>query len=232
MVDNLILENFKTREYHDWITNVRKDGSVTFNEAHSYISYRDSLKCQLCGMTLDSVEPAHLDHIIPKSQYGHNYLSNVHLSCPTCNMDKSIDRLNQEYDLRIGALKRTIKYIPEDVAYIIYKSLNNHYGSKSQIPFSDIFFKKYVYKPQIINNKEIENLYKMEIEKYGISYLDIAINAPVKREYNDLLSQINGKYSYIRSKNDWSQDFRVFASEVQLKYEVVYNCDLTKYKLK
>jgi hypothetical protein len=55
------------------------------------IADRDGWDCAYCGIALagkpDRPEP-HVDHVIPKSRGGRNWLENKVLACPTCNMQK------------------------------------------------------------------------------------------------------------------------------------------------
>jgi 5-methylcytosine-specific restriction endonuclease McrA len=52
--------------------------------------YRDGGKCMKCGKRL-LPNNFHVDHIIPISKGGDEWdLSNLELSCPSCNLSKGI----------------------------------------------------------------------------------------------------------------------------------------------
>ncbi|WP_081161523.1 HNH endonuclease [Ensifer aridi] len=47
---------------------------------------RDGCSCAYCGNIAD---PVHIDHIIPLSRGGTNHLSNLTVSCSSCNLEKA-----------------------------------------------------------------------------------------------------------------------------------------------
>jgi len=52
---------------------------------------RDGGKCRYCGKRLPYHE-FHLDHIKPRYWWGNDYVFNLCLSCPKCNMDKGANK--------------------------------------------------------------------------------------------------------------------------------------------
>jgi 5-methylcytosine-specific restriction endonuclease McrA len=68
-----------------------KDGNkveVTLEEVKELFATFDGL-CIYCGAKEDPDGPTfHLEHVIPRSQFGRNHISNLVISCPTCNSKK------------------------------------------------------------------------------------------------------------------------------------------------
>lgn len=52
---------------------------------------RDDGKCRYCHKDIE-YNDAHLDHILPRSLWGNDYIFNLALSCPTCNMKKGANK--------------------------------------------------------------------------------------------------------------------------------------------
>lgn len=48
---------------------------------------RDGGRCRYCGNVVQ-YETFHLDHIVPRSEWGNDYVFNLATSCPECNMSK------------------------------------------------------------------------------------------------------------------------------------------------
>ena len=75
-------------------TNVRNrtarrkaaEGSHTAQEIIELLD-RQNWKCAECGASLQ--EKRHIDHVVPLSRGGSNYISNLQGLCPTCNCSKN-----------------------------------------------------------------------------------------------------------------------------------------------
>lgn len=52
---------------------------------------RDGGKCRYCGKSVE-YKDFHLDHILPRYYWGNDYVFNLCVSCPDCNMNKGADR--------------------------------------------------------------------------------------------------------------------------------------------
>lgn len=52
---------------------------------------RDDGKCRYCHKDVE-YKNAHLDHILPRSLWGNDYVFNLALSCPSCNMRKGANK--------------------------------------------------------------------------------------------------------------------------------------------
>jgi 5-methylcytosine-specific restriction endonuclease McrA len=50
--------------------------------------WKKSHNCALCGKTIDSIDKATLDHIVPRSLGGHTRLKNLQLAHMKCNSEK------------------------------------------------------------------------------------------------------------------------------------------------
>ena len=61
------------------------EGQHTAEEVRRLLS-RQKFRCAVCKKSIE--DGYHKDHIIPLSQGGSNYIRNIQLLCPTCNMKK------------------------------------------------------------------------------------------------------------------------------------------------
>lgn len=61
-------------------------GGVTSCDISEWLLTQDKL-CSYCGIRCDN--NYHIDHVIPISRGGKHVISNLAISCPTCNMRKS-----------------------------------------------------------------------------------------------------------------------------------------------
>lgn len=61
------------------------------------IKNRDGEFCRYCGKP--ALETIHLEHITPKSRGGGNHITNLGISCPTCNMRKNMFTADEFRDL-------------------------------------------------------------------------------------------------------------------------------------
>lgn len=52
---------------------------------------RDGKKCRYCGVQLE-YETFHVDHILPVSHFGDDYVFNLCASCPDCNLKKGANK--------------------------------------------------------------------------------------------------------------------------------------------
>lgn len=71
---------------------VNAGGSYTADDVYELLA-KQRVKCNLCGTSIG--KQFHRDHIIPLSKGGTNYISNIQLLCPTCNLKKH-DKLEFE----------------------------------------------------------------------------------------------------------------------------------------
>jgi 5-methylcytosine-specific restriction endonuclease McrA len=103
--EQLYLKGKKYREEHkDYFNNKNRerkltlldvsDGTVTL-EAEKILYEQQNGLCDYCGCSLED-SGKHLDHIVPISRGGLHTITNVHWTCPTCNMSKG-DRLEEEW---------------------------------------------------------------------------------------------------------------------------------------
>lgn len=70
-------------------------GSHTAQEIQEQL-IRQKHKCYYCKAKLGSKRSSyHADHIIPLSQGGTNYIDNIVLTCPTCNLSKGSKQLHE-----------------------------------------------------------------------------------------------------------------------------------------
>jgi len=74
------------------------------------IYIRDESICQYCGKKL-STDKLNLDHIVPKSQGGHNEWENLVCSCFKCN-EKKAGRTPKEARMKLIRIPRKPKYNP------------------------------------------------------------------------------------------------------------------------
>ena len=103
--EKLYLKGKKYREEHrDYFYNKARerklaqqnvsDGTVTL-EYEDFLFDEQGGKCAYCGCDLNE-SGKHLDHIIPIAKGGLHTTSNVHWTCPTCNLSKG-DKLEEEW---------------------------------------------------------------------------------------------------------------------------------------
>lgn len=85
--------NNKYRERKLTLLNV-SDGTVTL-EAEKMLYEQQNGICAYCGCHLED-SGKHLDHIVPISRGGLHTITNVHWTCPTCNLSKG-DKLEEEW---------------------------------------------------------------------------------------------------------------------------------------
>ena len=76
-----IKKNYKHRR-----RTKEREGSVTTSELVEWLRYIPKV-CEYCRTSCESTY--HIDHIEPLSKEGKHELSNLAISCPTCNMTKS-----------------------------------------------------------------------------------------------------------------------------------------------
>jgi 5-methylcytosine-specific restriction endonuclease McrA len=83
------LSEFRARHFRqeddDWIRTVNSEIQVKFNRRNIFA--RDNNQCQFCGRKYPTSELS-LDHVIPRSQGGHNTWDNIVCACVGCNVRK------------------------------------------------------------------------------------------------------------------------------------------------
>lgn len=65
---------------------IKKDSTITSIEILKL--QQNAKKCYWCGISLKNIK-THIDHYIPLSKGGEHTLSNLVISCPSCNLNKS-----------------------------------------------------------------------------------------------------------------------------------------------
>lgn len=203
-------------------SKIREKNYISFYQATNYIHLRDSCICQLCGKQIPFEDVKHIDHILPKSKFGHSYPSNLQTTCPTCNMDKSNQREFDEIELRENALKRTIEHIPSDISYIMYKCLSQHYKDKNLVNWKNFFYKDY-YKQGQFNLKLDETEIKDPTGRIHIEIMEKGLDkfntAPHTRKYHQVFGHEYVEYSI----RDYGKSVCIIPEEVNIKYNVIYN---------
>ena len=244
---DVILKKFRSGDVF------KKSQSISFNQAHFYIALRDSYMCQLCGQDvwedyMEHQEYYHLDHIIPKSRFGHSYPSNLQLTCAPCNMKKGTWREDDEFKLRLAASERTEKYFPPNIAHAIYLVLRQHYKDKSSHAMK-LLLESYFSQISIQDRQEIKNNIKKKkdiiisnktfnsqadkiIQKiisydFKVCFLqqDKIESAPLKRVNHDsFLSEV------LKTKtiDDYSKEMKIMLNEFEIKYRTLFGLSSEK----
>lgn len=231
----------------------KKIKSISFKEAHLYIALRDSYMCQLCGQDvwedyMERQEYYHLDHIIPKSRFGHSYPSNLQLTCAPCNMKKGTWREDDEFKLRLAASERTEKYFPPNITHAIYLVLRQHYKDKSSHAM-ELLLESYFSQIGIKDRQEIKNNIKEKKDiiisnKTFNSKADKIIQKIISYDSKVLLSQFNevknaplkrvNDYSFIsevlkiktKTIDDYSKEMKIMLNEFEIKYRTLFGFSL------
>ena len=80
--------------FNDIIPTIKPDGTPHYPgqiyrpKKHKQKLWSKSNKCGICHKSIESIELATLDHIIPRAHGGHTTKDNIQLAHKQCNYDK------------------------------------------------------------------------------------------------------------------------------------------------
>jgi len=90
----------RVQHWNRQVRAARRKATGTFTKDDVAYHWRQQDgRCVYCGATLNN--DYHIDHIIPLSRGGTNFVGNIQLLCPTCNMRKGT-MLSIEFKIRYG----------------------------------------------------------------------------------------------------------------------------------
>ena len=84
----------------------KRDAEGSYTMGDLTILYKEQNgRCKYCGGVLDDY---HADHMVPLSRGGSNYIENIALACPTCNLAKN-NKTVEEF-IKLRGVKRVEVY--------------------------------------------------------------------------------------------------------------------------